>query len=201
MQGLPLPGAGAQDPGEARPQGRLEPGPPHHSSGAAGVTGFTTPSRRSHAAAQGRRGRRPPGRPRPPGVSPATLGALPAPPYPRTLHRGHIKQDLLRLRCEIKTSWGLWKTYLYSLIHSPKCAITSPTCAIVTLTMAGADIKGCPCPSEVPPSSSLVSGGTTHWDHGPASATTPSTSQLPALPQQPDACLQRLCGISPWTSA
>lgn len=53
MQGLPLPSAGAQDPGEARLQGRLEPEPPHHSSGAAGVTGFTTPSGRSHAAAQG----------------------------------------------------------------------------------------------------------------------------------------------------
>lgn len=71
---------------------------------------------------------------------------------------------------KLKPAGVLWKTYLYSLIHSPKYAITSPTCAIVTLTTVGADIKGCPCPSEVPPSSSLVPGGTTHWDRGPVSA-------------------------------
>lgn len=134
-----------------------------------------------------------------PGVSPATLGALPAPLYPRTLHRGHIKQDLLQLGCASKTFWGfvedlLVLTYSFTKDHS------APTCTITMLNTVGADIQGCPCLSELPPSSSLIPRALPTGTTGLSLPRTPSTSQIPALPQHPNARLQRLCSISPWMS-
>ena len=101
-----------------------------------------------------------------PGVSPATLGALPAPLYPRTLHRGHIKQDRLQLKCASKTFWGfvedlLVLTYSFTKDHS------APTCTVTMLNTVGADLQRCPCLSELPPSQSLIPGAVPRGLLGP----------------------------------